>query len=117
MAENLYIYGTFSVPGGVFTIPPWNVVQKVTLTQLEQVSPIYSAKFEDPTPLGSAKLSQRCPVPQGPAEKVIVLLRFWARANYTGAPVEKDHLIVTTTGPLALPTFAKAIIEALGEGG
>jgi len=39
-----------------------------------------------------------------------------AGANYTGAPVEKDHLIVTTTGPLALPTFAKAIIEALGEG-
>ncbi len=38
-------------------------------------------------------------------------------AVYTGAPVEKDGLIITATGPLAAPTFARAILDALGESG
>jgi len=36
-------------------------------------------------------------------------------AIYTGNPVEKDGLIVTSTGPYAVPTFAKAILDGLTE--
>jgi protease I len=38
-----------------------------------------------------------------------------AGALYTGNPAEKDGLIITATGPLAVPLFAKAILEGLGE--
>ena len=36
-------------------------------------------------------------------------------AKYTGAPVEKDNLTVTATGPLAVSTFVRAILDALAE--
>jgi len=38
-----------------------------------------------------------------------------AGAIYTGNPAEKDGLIITATGALAVPLFAKAILEGLGE--
>lgn len=50
----------------------------------------------------TAFLSEQGPVAQG-------------GAVYTGNAVEKDGLIVTSTGPLAVTVFAQAILEALGE--
>ncbi len=38
-------------------------------------------------------------------------------AMYTGNAVEKDGLTITSTGPLAVPVFAEAILEALGTTG
>jgi protease I len=38
-------------------------------------------------------------------------------AAYTGNAVEKDGLIVTATGPLAVALFVQAILEGLGETG
>jgi protease I len=38
-------------------------------------------------------------------------------ATYTGNPVERDGLTITSTGPLAVPVFAEAILEALGTTG
>jgi len=38
-----------------------------------------------------------------------------AGALYTGNPAEKDGLIITATGPLAAPLFARAILEGIGE--
>jgi len=38
-----------------------------------------------------------------------------AGAIYTGNPVEKDGLIVTATGPVAVPVFARAILDGLAE--
>jgi protease I len=35
-------------------------------------------------------------------------------ATYTGRPVEKDGLTITSTGPLAVPLFAQTILEAMG---
>ncbi len=37
-----------------------------------------------------------------------------AGAIYTGAAVERDGHIITSTGPLVVPLFASAIVEALG---
>lgn len=36
-------------------------------------------------------------------------------AIYTGNPAEKDGLIITATGAMAVPLFAQAIIEGLGQ--
>ncbi|MGE5293783.1 MAG: DJ-1/PfpI family protein [Solirubrobacterales bacterium] len=36
---------------------------------------------------------------------------------YTGNPAEKDGLIITATGPLAVSLFAQAILEGLGQAG
>jgi len=36
-------------------------------------------------------------------------------AQYTGAPVEKDGIIITATGSLATATFSRAILDALAE--
>jgi protease I len=36
-----------------------------------------------------------------------------AGAIYTGAPVERDNLIITATDPLAVPMFVRAILDAL----
>ena len=36
-----------------------------------------------------------------------------AGAVYTGAPVEKDGTLITSTGPLVVPLFARTILEAL----
>jgi len=36
-------------------------------------------------------------------------------ANYTGNPVEKDGSVVTSTGPLAVNVFVRALLDALGE--
>jgi protease I len=38
-----------------------------------------------------------------------------AGAIYTGNPVEKDALIITATGPIAGPVFARAILDGLAE--
>jgi protease I len=38
-------------------------------------------------------------------------------AIYTGNPAEKDGLIITATGPLAVAPFARGILDALGETG
>jgi protease I len=35
-------------------------------------------------------------------------------ATYTGRPVERDGLTITSTGPLAVPLFAQTILEAMG---
>lgn len=40
-----------------------------------------------------------------------------AGAVYTGNPAEKDGLIITATGPLAVSLFAQAILEGLGQVG
>lgn len=40
-----------------------------------------------------------------------------AGAAYTGQPTEKDGLIVTSTGPLAVAEFVNAILQGLGEAG
>lgn len=45
------------------------------------------------------------------AERDLLLV---AGAIYTGAPVEKDGPLVTSTGPLAVPQFVMAILDALG---
>ena len=40
-----------------------------------------------------------------------------AGATYTGQAAEKDGLIVTSTGPLAVAEFVNAILQGLGEAG